>query len=137
MHTRKTQHDVLRHHCIGNYTTEPQHPHQNPAEMKARYLKKNSNSTMDHTITPPSCGYSVWFLWQCCWILLQCLTLVGGHILRFPSGLFRKFLHLSSLSGGSRSITCMVMDQGFKSMRINWYIGVAQLKTVVMQWYIW
>ena len=103
---------------------------------RSRIWRKMSTASCYILTLTPSCGYDVWFLWLCCWILLKFPHLVGGHLLRFFLGLLRTFLHSSTLGVGIRFTTWMVMDQGFQIIKRNWYVGVDQLKIVVMHWYI-
>jgi hypothetical protein len=51
--------DVLRKYCIGEQTTEPHHPQQNPAERRIQEVKKFSQKIMDRTGAPS-------FLWLFC-----------------------------------------------------------------------
>ena len=51
--------DVLRKYCIGEQTTEPHHPQQNPAERRIQEVKKFSQKIMDRVGAPS-------YLWLFC-----------------------------------------------------------------------
>ena len=44
--------DICNYYCIGTATTEPHHPHQNPAENGIGTIKNDSNRIMDRTGCP-------------------------------------------------------------------------------------
>jgi len=45
--------DILRHYRIGQYFSEPYQQNQNPAERRIQDVKKDVNTIMDRTGTPP------------------------------------------------------------------------------------
>ena len=136
-YTRKVCHEVLSNYYFDNSTTETHHPHQSPANTKVQDLNNNSNHVMYRTNTPTIMWLRCIILWPRCWIMLQCPPLVRGHLLRFPYVLPHNFLHFTTLSGGSRSINQMMMDQGLQIIRRYREIGVDKLKTLVIHWKFW
>ena len=57
MQTSKIWIDILRKYNISSTTTEPYHPHQNPAERKIRDLKQTTNQILDRVGAPSD----LWF----------------------------------------------------------------------------
>ena len=57
MQTSKIWTDILRKYNISSTTTEPYHPHQNPAERKIRDLKQTTNQILDRVGAPSE----LWF----------------------------------------------------------------------------
>ena len=52
MQTGNAWREILRKYCIGEQTTEPNHPNQNPAERRIQDVKKFSQKIMDRTGAP-------------------------------------------------------------------------------------
>ena len=63
MERSKAWSDILRKYTISSSTTEPHHPHQNPAERRIQELKKGTNRILDRTGAPSYLWFYALLLW--------------------------------------------------------------------------
>ena len=63
METGKKWNEIYRRYNISSSTTEPHHPHQNPAERRIQEYKKGTNHILDRTGAPSYLWFYALLLW--------------------------------------------------------------------------
>ena len=63
METGKKWNEIYRWYNISSSTTEPHHPHQNPAERRIQEYKKGTNRILDRTGAPSYLWFYALLLW--------------------------------------------------------------------------